>query len=82
MRYHQITAQQSAVKKLVLRKQLCDRIILMPSNSYFVDFDTKPSNKLHLQCDCVGALTSKHNVAGIPVAPSKIQGISSVLLST
>ena len=80
MRYHQITAQQSAVKKLVLRKQLCNHLILMSSNLYFVDVNSKPSNKLNLQSDCVGDLASKHNVAGIPVAPSKIQGISSVLV--
>ena len=52
----------------------------MSSNLYFVDVDSKPSNKLNLQSDCVGDLASKHNVAGIPVAPSKIQGISSVLV--
>ena len=82
MRYHQITAQHSAVKKLVLRKQLCDRIILMPGDLYFVDFDSKPSNKLNLQSDCIGDLASKHAIAGIHVAPSKIQGISSVILPT
>ena len=70
------------MKKLVLRKQLCDRIILIPGDLYFVDFDSKASNKLNLRSDCVGDLASKHKVAGIPVAPSKIQGISSVLLST
>ena len=37
----------------------------MPIDLYFVDFDSKPSNKLNLQSDCVGDLASKHKVAGI-----------------
>ena len=56
-----------------------DRIILIPGDLYFVVFDSKPSNKLNLQSECVGDLAPKHNVAGISVAPSKIQGISSVI---